>query len=207
MSRDLETFAKDLDLLQAVGIRDMLRKVMVAASLRFTTEAKLRATGGPRARSGRLRASIAASVEPVSDGLELRGRAGGNSKGGAQVRYARMQEYGGVQRPRNAKMLAIPVGPALTGAGVSKFASPRDVPGLVLVRSRGGAFLLVKSGEGMSGRSKKIGEVWYVLKRQVTIPAQPYMRPAMQVVRVLLPDVLSKNVSQAVMGKGVSNGL
>jgi hypothetical protein len=48
--------------------------------------------------------------------------------------YWATQEYGGTIRAKNGKMLAIPADAAKTRAGVPKFGSPREVPGLFLVK-------------------------------------------------------------------------
>lgn len=65
---------------------------------------------------------------------------------GPALRYAGVQEYGTqgknpqspypTIRPKRAKALAVPVGPALTEAGVARFLTPRDYPGeLVFAKS------------------------------------------------------------------------
>lgn len=82
---------------------------------------------------------------------------GGNrvlTVGVAGVPYARIQEMGGTVRAKNGKYLAIPIGPALTAAGVAKFKSPRMVPELVFHRAGGTAFLGIWS----SGRGGLTGE-------------------------------------------------
>jgi hypothetical protein len=48
---------------------------------------------------------------------------------GPSLAYARIQEFGGRVLPKRAKSLAMPVGDALTPAGVAKWASPLDFPG------------------------------------------------------------------------------
>lgn len=87
-------------------------------------------------------------------------------------KYARLQEFGtaglpgGVLRPKKAKALAIPVGPALTGAGVSKFESPRQVAGLQVFKPRFKLPFL-----GMVGRGKNAMRVtpWFLLRKSVKI--------------------------------------
>lgn len=56
------------------------------------------------------------------------------------ARYAGIHETGGVIRA-GSKLLAIPVGPALTPAGVPKYPGPRSVPDLVFLPKRGGGLL------------------------------------------------------------------
>lgn len=148
-------------------------RVMSRAALRSEGAAKRNATTTLSARSGRLRSSIMAVVTTGSTDFTLTLSAG--ARQGANVRYAKIHEVGGVVRPIKAKYLAIPVGPARTAAGVSRYASPRDAPvELRFVQSLKGQPLLVEQ-RGKKGRVI----VWYVLRRSVTIPARPYLQPAL----------------------------
>ena len=49
--------------------------------------------------------------------------------------------------PRNAKFLTIPIGENLTGAGVARFSSPRQVPGGFFVKSHGRLLFGYKVGK------------------------------------------------------------
>lgn len=80
------------------------------------------------------------------------------------VEYALIHELGGVIEPKNTKFLAIPVTDLARKAG-----SPRNLVGLAYVQSIKGQPMLV---------DEESGEVHYILKRSVTIPARPYLRPA-----------------------------
>ena len=77
---------------------------------------------------------------------------------GTDVVYAAIHEFGGVILPKHAKFLAIPIGD-LVG-------SPRLHD--LRFAKRGNLYVLEDAG----------GNVQYVLKSQVVIPARPYMRPA-----------------------------
>lgn len=79
---------------------------------------------------------------------------------GTNLEYAAIHEFGGTIRPKSAKYLAIPVG-ARTG-------SPRRHADLKVRKTPKGNLLLVDGG----------GVTQYVLKPSVTIPARPYLRPA-----------------------------
>lgn len=81
------------------------------------------------------------------------------------ARYAGIHETGGVIRA-GSKLLAIPVGPALTPAGAPRFPGPRSVQGLEFRPARGGGVLGKVTGKG--DREKFV--VWYVLKKEVRIP-------------------------------------
>lgn len=80
------------------------------------------------------------------------------------VAYARIHELGGTIEPKNAKFLAIPISDAARRAG-----SPRQMANLAYVQSLKGQPMLVDSSTG---------DVHYLLRKHVTIPARPYLRPA-----------------------------
>jgi hypothetical protein len=91
--------------------------------------------------------------------------------GGPAARYAGIQEHGGVIVPKRAKALAMPVGGALTAAGVPRWASPRDYPGeLRFVPGHRGIGVLVDANTG---------EVLWRLLRKVVIKPRHYLRDAM----------------------------
>lgn len=79
---------------------------------------------------------------------------------GTNIEYGAVHEFGGTIRPKTSKYLAIPVG-SLTG-------SPRKHSGLKVRKTANGNLILVSAS----------GQVQYVLKSSVTIPARPYLRPA-----------------------------
>lgn len=82
--------------------------------------------------------------------------------GPSDLPYAAIQEFGGVVSPKVAKLLAIPVDAEARTAG-----SPRGQD-LVFVKTLGGQMFLMD----------KDGKIRYSLRRSVTIPAHPYLRPA-----------------------------
>lgn len=86
---------------------------------------------------------------------------------GTDLEYAAIQELGGVITPKEAKYLAIP----LTDAA-RQFVSPRNFGGgeLSFRPTSGGGGLLVD----------KNGEAHYRLVKAVTIPAKPFLRPALE---------------------------
>ena len=96
---------------------------------------------------------------------------------------ARTQEEGATIRPKNARYLAIPLdpGPAVTGAGVSRYNSPRQVPGLSVRRSSGGNLSLVDD----------TGRPWYVLRKSVRIRGKFYLKRALNEIEGRLPQQLA----------------
>ena len=80
------------------------------------------------------------------------------------VAYARIRELGGTITPKNAKFLAVPVSDAARRAG-----SPRQMTNLAYVQSVKGQPMLVDA---------TTGDVHYLLRKRVLVPATPYLRPA-----------------------------
>lgn len=180
----------------SVRLHARLQKEITTSGLRMERAAKANLTGTVlNVRTGRLRRSIRSEVKQEEGGWELALRAGGD--GAADVKYARIHELGGVIRPTQSRFLAIPVGPALTPSGVARYASPRDVPvPLAFVQSLKGQPLLVEAGG-----KKKAGRVWYVLRKSVTIPARPYLAPAMKAEEPVLAARLEQILKDALEGR------
>lgn len=192
----LDDFARRVDMLIAGGLKQIVLTEMVATGKRAEAAGKLNATSRMRKRTGYLRNSIVGGGEIRGNDIVTYLRAGGGAR---DVGYARIQEQGGTVRPGPGKrFLAMPVGPALTGAGVARFASPRDVPGLRFQSIRGGAMgLLVKDYAGRGKRKTgSRSEVWYVLMRSATVPAHWYLRDARDEAATGLPDRLRARVSR-----------
>ena len=163
------------------NLRRVLYREAGKVSQRAVGEGQKNVGSRMKVRSGRLWSSIRSEVKSTRGGVDIRLMAGGSSAGG-QVRYARIQEKGGTITPKRAKMLAIPLPLAKTPAGVSRYKSPRDVGGLVLIRSGAGNLILLKPGVGP----------YYVLKRKVTIKGKHYLRDAMREAAKLMPPAVSK---------------
>lgn len=79
---------------------------------------------------------------------------------GTNLEYAAIHEFGGVVKAKTTKYLAIPVG--------NYKGSPRKHPGLKLRKTPNGNLIMVD----------RSGRIQYVLKTSVTVPPQPFMRPA-----------------------------
>lgn len=89
---------------------------------------------------------------------------GDEAQVGTNVIYGPVHEFGATIKPKGHPFLAIPLEKALRGK------SPRQVPDLHYVQSLKGQPLLVDSA----------GDPKYLLMRQVTIPARPYLGPAIE---------------------------
>lgn len=131
------------------------------------TKGSLTGRPGVRRRTGTLARSVFVGVTgKVDEGN--RSAALVITIGGGASKYAPIHEFGGTITARKSKFLAIPLPAARTASGVSRYASPRDVPGLKLIKSRAGNLLLVKERRGRGGATQI--EPWYVLKRSIQIP-------------------------------------
>lgn len=142
-------------------------------------------------RSGRLRNSVGMEVKATGEGIELEVWAGRD----ANVRYAALQEFGGVVRPKRGRFLAIPVGPAKTGAGVTKggWESPRTAPvKLRFVPIRGGTMgRLVMDQRGKSTTA-------YILVRSVRVKPTHYMRDTQAAAVAAFPDLFADALQRRV---------
>ena len=102
---------------------------------------------------------------------------------GPTVEYGRIQELGGTVHPTRAKFLAIPATEM-----ARKIGSPRSYPGkLRFVGDDNSGALVSESGETV-----------YVLRKQVTLPAKPYLRPALDEHKPEIVDAV-----KAVIGNGI----
>lgn len=143
------------------------------------------------ARSGRLRNSTSMQVTQDADGVTLRVSVGR----GDDVRYAAIQEYGGTIRPKRGRFLAIPVGPAVTPAGVTRggWESPRTAPAkLRFVPIRGGRMARLV----IDRRNRS--ETAYLLVRSVTIRAKHFMRDTERAAVAAFPEALSAQLQTAI---------
>lgn len=174
---DLAAYADTLER-AAREVRPALRTLGVELAVELQAGAVDRITARLGTRTGMLRRSAKGRSKITPDGLELRLSVGSGGSG-RDLAYAAIQEEGGVVRPTRSRYLAIPVGPARTGAGAGRYASPRDVPGLTFVQSRRGQPLLVKAETSGKGKRQVLaGTVYYVLRRSVRISGKHFARDA-----------------------------
>lgn len=117
------------------------------------------------ARSRSLLTSVRVDVVDDQGGIKVTWAVGGDYQG-LRVRYARIQEEGGVVKPVRGRLLAIPQAPALTGPGINKYPEVRRAPHLYFQPTKNGGLLI----------NRHTGEVWYVLVPKVTIKAKHYLR-------------------------------
>lgn len=204
MADTLPRLIARLERLGSGGMRAVILRVATATAADAEAQARVLAGTRMRVRSGLLRRSIGARVEAVSNGAEVRLRAGGHSGNAPKaVKYAGIQEEGGWVKGN--PYLAIPVGPARTAAGVARYNSPRDVPGLVLVQSLKGNPLLVlpedrRNAAGRLVKNGRAGTVYYVLRRRVFIRGKHYLRDARYFAESRMGETLDAELTSALGG-------
>lgn len=166
------------------GLADQLpliiRRELTTTALRAEAGAKQLTTTRLRVRSGSLRNSIQSQVEADGDSVRA------TIQAGSELAYARIQEEGGTITPVMGRFLAIPVGPALTGAGVAK-TSPRQVPGLHF-EPRGPRL------------ADDQGRTWFLLKTSVTLKPKRFLADAVDAALEQLPEQLGQAVDALVGG-------
>jgi phage gpG-like protein len=106
--------------------------------------------------TGRLINSIRSEV--TKDGLTV---------GAYNMPYAAIHEFGGTISAKNARYLTIPMSPEFKGRRASEFGD------LFVKRIRNRAYLVRRLDSGQL-------QFCYMLREQVTMPARPFMRPALQ---------------------------
>lgn len=122
------------------------------ATYEFANDMIAEAQQAAAVRTGNLRGA-ATVEEPVVSETAVTCRAGFN------IKYGRQRDQGGTIYPSKANMLAIPLDPILTGAGVPRFSSPREEQGLFVLKLWGRAFL--------AKRTRRTVELHWVLKDHV----------------------------------------
>ncbi len=191
------------DLLTELGAGELRRRTLVAfteTALELEAEAKRNATGSPRVRSGRLRASIRAYADEDGGLPRIALQAGGTSASGT-VTYAGLQEFGGTVRPTAGDFLRIPLGPSLTGAGVERFqGSIRDDPDFFPFRSASGDLYIGRVGDMTAPGAPR---AWYKLVRSVTVTGSRFLGDAMDKVAGQLQPRLADIFRVSLAGGGV----
>lgn len=151
--------------------------------IRFFTRERLTGRPGLMRRTGSLARSFNTNVLESEGALTL--------IVWTASKYARLQEYGGDIEPKKTKYLAIPTGAALTKAGASRFASPRNVVGLRFMQKAGGKPFLGKV-EGGSVRA------YFLLRKKVSIPPRLALNKTWIDESPLIPKILTE-VAESVL--------
>lgn len=175
-----------------------LRKTIEDEAKFFVGKFKIRKLGGPtttptrlRARSGDLRRSFFHKVSGNDLG-NLRVLLGSLLRG-KPLKYAKVHEEGGIIKGK--PNLAIPMGDALTPAGVPRFTSPRNAGELSWIPRKNlkspspytkGIFIKKKKGKA---------EPMFAIVSQVTIPARLGFRKDIK--NILIPNLIKAMIKKA----------
>jgi hypothetical protein len=190
--RTLDQFAEDLRTESGGKLRARINTLMKNLSTRTAREAKKNLARKIHSRTGALAGSVGGSALAGPEGIGVEIRAGGFSSKGQPVPYARVHELGAIIRAKKGRYLAIPIGPARTKGGASKYPSPRMVGGLAFGLSK-------KTGKAYLFKVGDEGPPWFRLKEQVKIPKRPYLRPAIEKLRREMPNELQPLVRASVL--------
>ena len=186
------TITEFSDRLQELGNEEFQRRlsvVLTETALKMDDRAKRNANERPKARSGRLRASVRSYVVNEGQMPKIVLQAGGQGSQGRVV-YAGAQEFGATIRPRAADFLRIPLAPAKTPAGVDRYSGSLRVLApdeFFAFRSGEGKLFLAKHGDEVA---PGVPRAWYRLVKQSEIPATFFLRRAMNsVAGKMRPDL------------------
>lgn len=166
------------------GVREIAR---LSIALREQARQKYDESG-LHVRTGALKSSIQALPVTQTEHEII-----GKVVAGQKLKYAAVQEFGATIRPKKARFLAIPLRAAKTASGVARFA-PRQA------EAAGYTGTFVSHGI-LFGKQGGQAVPLFVLKRSVRIPARPYMRPALAVMRPKIEDGIRAVVAAAAKGK------
>ena len=190
LARWLEHLDGNLSRATTNGTKRILLSISVAIMDRIRSRADLTPRSGGLGKSWNPRVSAKVQVTPTGSGAV--------GTLGSDHPAARIQNDGGTVKPVTANMLSIPLEPAKTPAGVSKYASPRQVPDLFVITSKKGNVLLVKRSKNKvrymvdtvrdkrgrfraGGKARSVSglrygiEPWFLLVKQVNLPATKYI--------------------------------
>lgn len=98
---------------------------------------------------------------------------------GTNVVYAKIQEFGGIIRPKKGKALPVPMNLEAKRISAANPQGLRNVPNLVPIKTRSALYLVQIVRKGGSKSERYVwGAVW-MLKKSVRMPKRPYMAPAL----------------------------
>jgi hypothetical protein len=216
VSETLAAFEERVRRLGNGGARRVLAGVMRRGAVLGETVAKTQTypASGLRVRTGALRRSIAGAAREVDAGAEIVLQAGGRSS--AELVYASVHEgqrdgervASTTIRPKNGQYLRIPTARARTAAGVDRMPGPlRTIaPGAFrVVKTQGGKLVLASNTRVLKGRGKNrkpIFNVWYVLVESVTVPARPFLLPAIEFIRPAVVASAAEAIGEALTKEG-----
>lgn len=160
---------------------------------KFRKTPKLSGAGAGIGAEGTLHSSWAHAVTQEK-GANLSGFVG------TWAKHARLQEKGGTITPKNAKALTIPFYEKTKGRN---YPPAKDLwaQGLTFIMSKSGGkagLIALKAKGAQGGKPKPI----YALRKQVTIPATPYIAPVMLQFRYSIQKLIGDKIVEKFKGGG-----
>lgn len=184
---------------QEISLDELLRR-LVALNRRRLSEIQQRAMGGAlealeagasaniqsrlTMRSRELLTTLRSTLEVGEDTVTGTTLVGGKV-GGLDVAYARLQEEGGTIKPVKGKYLMIPIDSGLTGPGIPKYRSVRQMPYAQWqpLHGQGKVHYVVYDRRNL--------EVYFLAVTESTVPGKHYLRDAHSEVAATLADRLA----------------
>ncbi|MCJ7778636.1 MAG: hypothetical protein MUP16_10015 [Sedimentisphaerales bacterium] len=96
--------------------------------------------------------------------------------------------------PRNAKFLCIPIGENLTGAGVARFSSPRQVPGGFFVNKGGRLLFGYKAGKTSRAKFRPL----FVLVKSVFVQGSGALADGVLESQDEMTDILQEEIEKVI---------
>lgn len=118
-------------------------------------------------------------------------------KKGPAGKYAELHETGGTIKPKRGKVLAIPIGPNLTAAGVARFNSPRDPRMFGGFWKRLGGALLFLVPKGRDDKSGSGVFAYFIGVPQVVIPKREPLGKTLREMEPRMRAIVSEHVTRA----------
>lgn len=186
---DLEARLRDAS---TARMDELLAGVMTQAT--SAMEDRARANMGARLKERSRSLINSLRSELLTQNGEVVGRVlAGGDYAGLRVPYAAIHEYGGTILPVRAKHLSIPVEAGLTGPGIARYKSVRQMPFA--------AFRPVKNSGKLKWivYDKRNKHVFFLLVTDVTLQGQRFMRDALDETTRELPERLAR-AARAALG-------
>jgi phage gpG-like protein len=168
LTRDLQAKVKALEnvnpLLDAIGIQ-LTRSVQ--KNFQAGGRPPWKESRGARERNGKTLSWRGVLKGSISHAIE-----GRTVLVGTNVKYGRIQQLGGVVRPKKAKALAIPLNEKARKASENLGGKTlRDIPDMFFLKSKTGKSI----GTLMKKTKKGKAEAWFALMESVAIPKRPFL--------------------------------
>ena len=177
--------ARDAVAAAAVVLQSQIQDTLNQGSSNISSGGKSSPPGSPpHVNTGRLKNSIQIDGSRLKDKNPM-------VRIGTNLVYARINEFGGRIGPRNAKALAVPIGVEGRRASRQAGGSIRHLD-LAYIPRNGKAPL--RARVNMDGSIKPL----FVLKKSVTIPARPYMRPSLELAKKKMVKEAGKALRRAI---------